>query len=406
MEPQPDVRVAQHQEAAPARLGQIPVLLFVRGLFFLVVVVSIVVGCAHVASGADPAVAPSDSPRLAEAEAPATDKPAKPKKKTKRARAERKPATDSTASADTAQPASPAAPPAPDAPAALPPAAHITDADFAATPLTDADLASPQQGAAPANAKAPAAAADGGATELPPPAAAADVPANEGEATIDVTNGGVLLGYDKTLDSDQIRKNWAARGGNISGYEVTAGATFMSYSGTGMSMTGTGFGIGLRLLNTAFEPPSYERQDTSWTAFRFGIGLDTSRVNVTVAGSGFSTTLSQQSMTGSLVLGVSSALGSFTSPTDWSGVLVGIDWTPSVTQTNTGSFNAGGFTVPASSSRSNNPKAFAINIESGSLQALTESLATEAHLKVRVFFLPPVGNAPRLVTISVGLVDY
>jgi hypothetical protein len=250
-------------------------------------------------------------------------------------------------------------------------------------------------------------------------------PAAPEPARLELTRAGPGFGVavDQTLESDRIRQAWLARGGNIGAVEVSGGASFMfqEMEAPGMTMTSTGVGFGLstRFARLVFSPPQYERRDRSWGAFKFGVGTEWSYFSVTTEtemnvctyyGCTYdytSTTSTMQSFSFVGTLGFTRAFGSFTSPTKWSGVSVGVEWAPNYTMTSTSATTGGGAPAGGETTQGSfNATGFAFSIEGGSLEALTAKLAKKAHLKLRLFVLPPVGDLPLFMNVSVGAVLY
>ena len=234
----------------------------------------------------------------------------------------------------------------------------------------------------------------------------------EGEWSYDVDKTGIAVGFDQTLESDAVRKSWAEKGGSLSGSEVGLGVSFMYLSkdmgfGT-MTMSGTGFQVNAGLLNLSMTPPDYETRGTKWTAWKMGVGVDISRFSFTTEIASTSSFLPSSKSTGSMTqltltgsIGFLTATGSFDSETEWSGFAIGADWVPSIVKTTT---TFGGVTT--SGDATFNATGFAINFESGSMKAMAETMAKEAKFKLRIFLLPPVGDLPLFVSISVGMVSY
>jgi hypothetical protein len=242
--------------------------------------------------------------------------------------------------------------------------------------------------------------------------------------SLEVARAGPGLGvaFDQTLESDRIRQAWLARGGNIGAVEFSAGASFMFQEmeapGMTMTSTGAGFSLSTRFSRLVFSPPQYERRDRSWGAFKFGAGTDLSFFSVTnetklatctpyaCTRSSDTSTSSMQSFSLVGTLGFTRAFGQFTSPTKWSGVSLGIEWAPNYTMTSTSAEGGPGGPSSESTSSAFNATGFAVSIEGGSLEALTAKLAKKAHLKLRLFVLPPVSGLPLFVNASVGAVLY
>jgi small nuclear ribonucleoprotein (snRNP)-like protein len=244
----------------------------------------------------------------------------------------------------------------------------------------------------------------GGSAMGPAPA---EPPKDQGEWSFDADRTGLAIGFDQKLESDKVRQSWAERGGNLLGQEANAGISFMSFKTQGIDMTGTGIQAGVRLNSLSLKAPDYEARDTSWTAWKVAGGGDLTVLNVNMGG-GFSgnSTMMQLSLVGSI--GFLHAFGSFDSETEWSGFAIGADWAPSFVMTSTTStVTVMGSTYTNSSSDSSfNAAGFALNFESGSMKAMAESMAKEAHFKLRFFLLPQTDKTPLFINISVGWVWY
>jgi hypothetical protein len=156
------------------------------------------------------------------------------------------------------------------------------------------------------------------------------------------------------------------------------------------------------------EPPKYESRETSWFAWKLGAGMDLGAVGVTMNNPGAPAgyrqmSASMSSFTLVFLLGGMKAFGSFDSPTDWSGFAVGFDWAPSWQQTTT-TVNVAGAKPQTSSSF--NVTGFAINFESGSMQSMAAKMGKKARMKLTLFFLPPTGDLPFLMSANIGATWY
>jgi hypothetical protein len=312
-------------------------------------------------------------------------------------------------------------PPPPGAPAAAPAGAPASTASAAAA----ATPPPPAPGAAPAPApmyaplapgQRPAPASAEGALAAPAPAAldsgAAPREANEPTVKMAADETGVMMTMTQKLESDRIRQSWAERGGSIGAFEASAGMSLMYLYKEPMTMTGVGFSLGGKVANLTLNAPDYERRDRSWTAMKLGFGAEVGALSVTMTtpvvcyayagcfGGTESASMSTVTLTG--IFGYMKAFGSFDSPTDWSGWAVGIDWAPTY-QMNT-------LTLPDGSTQSDsqlNWTGFAINFESGSMKSMAAKMGKQAHMKISLFFLPPVSeDIPFVMNATVGAVWY
>jgi hypothetical protein len=179
-------------------------------------------------------------------------------------------------------------------------------------------------------------------------------------------------------------------------------------AGAGAYMNGVGFSAGLKVAILTLEAPSYEKRDTSWTAWKLGIGGDVGVTSVTIsnpnAPKGYQTmSASMASQTLILNIGFMHATGSFDGPHDWSGFAIGLDWAPSSQKTTT-TVNIAGAKPDTQSSF--NPRGFAINFESGSLASMASKMGKKAKMKLSIFILPPVGELPFMMNTTFGAVWY
>ena len=288
----------------------------------------------------------------------------------------------------------------------------------------------PPPGARQAGAKAPAAqgavaplgtsgaAASGmGAAGLlaqsssaPPPSQGA---AGEPQVKTAVDQTGAMISVRQDLDSDRIRQDWAATGGTIPAFEANGGMTILykdmsQQIGAGAYMSGVGFNFGGRITMLMLDPPKYETRDRDWTAWKVGGGIDlgvlssTFNLPATRYTSAMTTRSSVSTMTLVGTIGFMHAFGSFDSPTEWSGFAIGADWAPSYQSMSMTDSTSGQVTT----SSSFNATGFAINFESGSMRSMAAKMGKKAHMKLSLFFLPPTGQLPFLMTASLGAVWY
>jgi hypothetical protein len=274
--------------------------------------------------------------------------------------------------------------------------------------------------AASAAAPAPATAESGAKASLAPAA----LEAGPGQPDVSFTPGkagGGTLTVTQDLESDRLRHMWAETGGTLPAFEGNLGMLLMykdmsKQAGAGAYMSGVGLSAGLKAAMLYLDPPDYARRDTSWTAWKVGLGGDVGLTTVTVnlpkqcityygntTCTGGPQSASMSSQTIIFNLGFLHAVGAFAGPNDWSGFAFGIDWAPS-SQRTTVTMNVAG-SKPQSSS-SFNAGGFAFNFETGSLATIASKMGKKAKLKLSIFFLPPTGDIPFMMNTTVGAVWY
>jgi hypothetical protein len=289
-------------------------------------------------------------------------------------------------------------------------AAAAAPAALQGTPGAPAPAGAQSRVFAAPGAKLPAATADAAAGGQPQGAA------GEPQVNFAADQTGAMVTITQDLESDKIRQSWAANGGQLPAYEANVGMMIMykdmSELGAGANMSGIGFNGGIRLSLLNLKPPKYETRDRSWTAFKIGGGVDLGVMGVTITtpvtcvmgtcfGGPQSASMSSFTLVGTI--GFMKAFGSFDSPSDWSGWAIGAEWAPSYQST---TLTIPDSTEPPTTTTDFNATGFALNFESGSMQAMASKMGKKARLKVRLFILPAMGDLPFLMTTSIGAVWY
>jgi hypothetical protein len=274
----------------------------------------------------------------------------------------------------------------------------------------------PPPGARQAGASGAAASGMGAAgllaqnSSAPPPSQGA---AGEPQVKAAVDQTGAMISVRQDLDSDKIRQDWAATGGTIPAFEANGGMTILykdmsQQIGAGAYMSGVGFNFGGRVTMLMLDPPKYETRDRDWTAWKVGGGIDLGVLTSTfnLPATRYTPAMTSRSSVSTMTLvgtiGFMHAFGSFDSPTEWSGFAIGADWAPSYQSMSMTDSNSGQVTT----SSSFNATGFAINFESGSMRSMAAKMGKKAHMKLSLFFLPPTGQLPFLMTASLGAVWY
>jgi hypothetical protein len=300
-------------------------------------------------------------------------------------------------------------------PAAAPSAEDAAVSAAAAAAAAEAGTPAPAAGATPATAAPPSAAPayfDSGAKPSLAPAAT-----GPGEPDMRFTpgkTGGGTLTVTQDLESDKIRQAWLQAGGSLPAFEGNLGMLLMykdlsKTAGSGAYMNGVGISAGLKVAVLYLDPPDYDKQETSWTAWKVGLGGDMGATAVTLnnpnAPSAYrQISASMASTTLIFNLGFLHAMGAFSGPSDWNGFAIGLDWAPS-SQRTTMTSTVGGYTTTQTSS-SFNASGFAINFETGNLATLTSKIGKKAKLKLSIFILPPTGDIPFIMNTTFGAVWY
>lgn len=312
-----------------------------------------------------------------------------------------------------AVPAAPAAAPSPK------PAAPAGAPAPAAAPLAPAPDSSACKGgrvlvngacvdpgaSAPAAAPAASASAESPLAAAMSKKAAAEAAASAPEASlfgrkrsvVEPSREGAGVTVRTTLDSDKVRQNWLKRGGVIFSGAANFNASVLYYDKNGIKMTGAGGGGGVRLGLMALSAPDLAAGKGSFLALRIGGGLDVAAMGTTTTFTVLGRTQTNSSGYGTMTIpgyvGVQFGGGSFDAEGKWHGFTVSAEWTPSLVipyidqKWQEGTFNATGFALALS-------------------PATLDSLAVEAHFRLTLFLLPPVGDLPLFLSVGIGAVWY
>ncbi len=230
------------------------------------------------------------------------------------------------------------------------------------------------------------------------------------------------VGFDETVKlDDSKRQAWLKRGGGLVSYEARGnimGILLPSYSfptGCGGNFTsgehrgrGVGGGVGARIsyLYASLPTPGSSGR---WFALRAGGGFDVQTVAMFIDvpqnyAAGFGGCLASLTETKTtyqvqvpLSLGGHLGLGGFGLGEAWSGVVVGLAWSPALMHIAGNGFD---------SITKLNLLGFEATLDFVTLHATMESYAQEAHLRIFGYLLPNVGSLPLVGVIGAGAVWY
>jgi len=252
---------------------------------------------------------------------------------------------------------------------------------------------------------------------------------------------GIGFGVGGTFaDAEAKRRAWKKRGGALTSYEVRANVTgilfpnqtvpatpFLCYNNgypsTGAvppsetSAGGGGGGLGARAGVFYLSPPDPSKGGASFTAFRVTSGVDISYLYFAfpagydvqqgascAAVSGQQANIRYESsslmqLNVPLNLGVHFGLGGFGAGSSWSGLVVGLAYSPSYSYTKVKDATEGQGNM--------NWAGAELTVDVTTLEALLDEQAKEAHFRVAVFLLPPLKDGwPWLLTAGGGAVWY
>ena len=222
--------------------------------------------------------------------------------------------------------------------------------------------------------------------------------------SVNKSNLAVSYVYERTLPSDEIRKQWARQGGKIVGRSLSYNISYTSYKDAPNKMKMVGGGAGWNYTQNYYNLviPEYKPGIVPWHSLVYGAGFSTSlsiatttidqdppAEDIEATGGSFYFMLSGN-------IGYTLGLGKFKTESDYKGVAIDFVYRPSVIL----SVSEGG------SDTQFNYKGFGIDVTRTSFSAFAARLAPKAKSKFSFFMLPPIGKVPFMVSFGYGRIWY
>jgi len=225
-----------------------------------------------------------------------------------------------------------------------------------------------------------------------------------GGVSVNKRNLGISYVNEKTLSSDEIRKQWVRQGGRITGRSISYIGTFArsAFKDPPTETIIVGGGWNYTRNSYKLKIPEYKKGLAPWTSFVYGLGLSLNlhgsftsidmpapTEDMEVTGSSF-----VMMITGNA--GFTLGLGKFRTETNYKGVTIDLTYKPAIVSSMSEGF----------SSSQINWKGFGFDISGSSFSAFANSIAPKAKSKFSFLFLPPLGNTPLMISFGYGRVWY
>lgn len=217
---------------------------------------------------------------------------------------------------------------------------------------------------------------------------------------------GISYINEKTLSSDEIRKQWARQGGKMVGrslsYLFTFARSVVKTSNLTTTTTIVGGGWTYTQNYYTLKIPEYKTGIASWNSLVYGLGV---AANLHMAGITLDPAPSKDYETfggGSFVFmingnfGYTVGLGKFRTEANYKGLALELTYKPSLIAS-----AAEGYTATDI-----NLKGFGIDITRSSFSAYANRIAPKAKSKFSLLLLPPLKNTPFMVSFGYGLIWY
>jgi len=225
---------------------------------------------------------------------------------------------------------------------------------------------------------------------------------------VSVNKKNLAISYlnEKTLSSEEIRKQWARQGGKMIGRSLSYLFTYARsvVKTTGLTSTTTIAGGGWTYVQNYYnlKIPEYKTGIASWSSFVYGLGVS---ANLHMSGTTLDPPPAKDYETvvgGSFVFmingnfGYTLGLGKFKTEANYKGLALELTYKPSIIST-----AAEGY-----SDTQLNLKGFGIDITRSSFSAYANRIAPKAKSKFSVFLLPPIKDTPLMIYVGYGLIWY
>jgi hypothetical protein len=224
--------------------------------------------------------------------------------------------------------------------------------------------------------------------------------------TVNKKNLSVSYVNEKTLKSDEIRKQWARQGGDMVGRSLSYLGTYakstLTTSGTTTSTMIIGAGWTYTQNHYKITIPEYKPGIATWNSLVYGMGAS---VNVHMAQTDIKPkpySDFEPFVGGSLVVmlngnfGYTLGLGKFKTETTYNGLALELTYKPSMVF----SGSEGGSVTQF------NFKGVGFDISRNSFSAYANRIAPKAKSKFSFLFLPPIKDTPFMISFGYGLVWY
>lgn len=245
-----------------------------------------------------------------------------------------------------------------------------------------------------------------------------------GETDFKVDRNGKAVGFtiQRIDESEAIRQEWLSRGGRIKNESVLLTGTYFGMDLKDFNTRVDGYGGGLSLAQNwiNLKIPEYKTGVTTWNSFNYGWGFDMLiyryKLNLNLAPSG-SMDMSVLTISYPIAanLGWTFGIGKFLDPGNWKGVALTLKYRPSLTFNMVSTTSTIKLPAPLNTTQTDyssdtnasfNLGGFGVDFEFSNFTATMNKLAPMPKTKFSFFVLPPVGDTPLFVSISLGVSWY
>lgn len=245
-----------------------------------------------------------------------------------------------------------------------------------------------------------------------------------GETTLKVDKDGRAVGFtiERIDESEAIRQEWLSRGGRIKNESVLLTGTYFGMNLKDFDTHVDGYGGGISAYQNwiNLKIPEFKSGISTWNSFNYGWGIDMLlyryKLNMDLSPSG-SVDMSVLTLSYpiSANLGWTFGIGKFLDQGNWKGVALTLKYKPSVTLNMVSTTSTIKMPAPLNTTQTDyssdtnasiNLGGFGVDFEFSNFTATMNRLAPTPKTKFSFFVLPPVGDTPLFVSISLGISWY
>lgn len=229
------------------------------------------------------------------------------------------------------------------------------------------------------------------------------------KVNVDRKDLSVGISAEKTNETSSIREEWLKKGGKVHYSSALLNGLYirMDMKGSGtINGYGGGYSVATNWIN--LKMPEFKPGLSKWNTINYGGGMDINIYGMSykMSGSDVSALVLNIMLVGNV--GWTWGLGKFLDEANWKGVALTLKYRPTFNVSSTSStVKVYGKTITSSSSSSSfNAGGFGFDIDFSNYTATLDKIAPKPRSKVSFFFLPPVGDSPLFISLSVGVTIY
>ncbi|MGE0077563.1 MAG: hypothetical protein AB7S48_06865 [Bacteroidales bacterium] len=242
------------------------------------------------------------------------------------------------------------------------------------------------------------------------------------EKRINIDRGTLGIGFqaEKIDKSEAIRQEWLARGGKIMYTSIMFTGTYFKLDMDTLGvMDGYGAGVSANMNWIKLKIPKFKSGLSTWNSSNIGWGYDLLIYSFKYGSDmdivSYDMTTTTMTILLNLNLGWTFGFGHFVDEGNWKGVAFTFKYKPSLNLNyssiiteikSTSSYIPNSTTTDSDGNVQFNAGGFGFDMDFAGYSATMNKLVPKPKTKLSFFFLPPVGDAPLFISVSLGMSFY